>query len=60
VLGRLRERHNETKQARASVKIHYFRRPPRRPSDISLCPTAHMTAVGYSLLILMAALGRQT
>jgi hypothetical protein len=34
----------------ASVKILYFRRPPRRPSDISLCPMAYLTAVGHKLM----------
>jgi hypothetical protein len=34
----------------ASVKIIYFRRPPRRPSDISLSPTAYLTAVGHKLM----------
>jgi hypothetical protein len=35
---------------RPSVKIIYFRWPPRRPSDISLCPTACLTAVGHKLM----------
>jgi hypothetical protein len=34
----------------ASVKTPYFRRCPRRPSDISLCPTARLTAVGHKLM----------
>jgi hypothetical protein len=34
----------------ASVKIIYFRQPPRRPSDISLSPTAYLRAVGYKFL----------
>jgi hypothetical protein len=35
---------------RPSVKIFYFRRPPRRPSDISLYLTAYLTAVGHKLM----------
>jgi hypothetical protein len=34
----------------ASVKIPYFRRCPRRPSDIRLCPTAVRRAVGHKLM----------
>jgi hypothetical protein len=58
---------------RASVKIPYFRRCPRRPSDIQLCPTAVRRAVGHKLMfdgqsysrrlfiiIFEAALGRRT
>jgi hypothetical protein len=60
MLGWLRERQNETMRARASVKIQYFRRPLRRPSDISLCPTTHLTVVGSSSLLPMAARGRRT
>jgi hypothetical protein len=33
-----------------SVKFAYVRRPPRRPSDISLCPTACLPAVGHTLM----------
>jgi hypothetical protein len=50
--GGERERQREMKptRARGSVKILYFRRPPREPSDISLCPTAYLTAVGHKLM----------
>jgi hypothetical protein len=41
---------NETDAGAGSVKIHYFRRPPRKPSDISLCPTAYRTAVGHKIM----------
>jgi hypothetical protein len=34
----------------APVKITYFRRCPRRPSDIRLCPTAVRRAVGHKLM----------
>jgi hypothetical protein len=34
----------------ASVKIPYFRWLPRRPPDISLCPTAHLTTVGHKFI----------
>jgi hypothetical protein len=34
----------------ASVKIPHFRRCPRRPSDIRLCPTAVRRAVGHKLM----------
>jgi hypothetical protein len=33
-----------------SVKFAYVRRPPRRPSNISLCPTAYLPAVGHKLM----------
>jgi hypothetical protein len=52
---RLRERQNEPMRARASVKIQYFRRSPRRPSDISLCSTAHLTAVGSCRLFFITS-----
>jgi hypothetical protein len=35
---------------RASVKFIFFRRPPRRSSFISLCPTAYLTTVGHKLM----------
>jgi hypothetical protein len=44
---------NGTETARVAtdgVKIRYVRQPPKRPSDISLCPTAYLTAVGYNLM----------
>jgi hypothetical protein len=34
----------------ASAKILYFRWPPRRPSGISLYPTAYLTVVGHKLM----------
>jgi hypothetical protein len=42
--------YNRRGRGGASVKILYFRRPPRRPSDISLCPTAYLAAVGHKLM----------
>jgi hypothetical protein len=39
------------------VKIPYVRRLSDKPSDITLCLTARLTAVGHRLLCLTAALG---
>jgi hypothetical protein len=35
---------------RSSIKIVYFRRPPRRPSDIILCSTVYLTVVEHKLM----------
>jgi hypothetical protein len=49
------ERAGETERMKrcghgASVKILYFRRPPRKPSDISLSPTSYLTAIGHKIM----------
>jgi hypothetical protein len=44
---------NGTETTRASadgVKIPYVRWPPRRPSDIRLCPTAYLIAIENNLM----------